>query len=78
MLHTNMRPSQFAAAHGFTPQTVYRVIKGEMRTEKVRQAISKATGIPVDAFWPDDDSLRADCSLVTTVTRQKWSLQAER
>ncbi len=53
MLRTGLRPREFAAKNGFTAQTVYRVIKGEMRTVKVRQAISKAVALPVDELWPD-------------------------
>lgn len=53
MFVTGGRPKTLAAANDINEQTMYRVIKGELRTKSVRQVISTAVNIPVGELWPE-------------------------
>jgi lambda repressor-like predicted transcriptional regulator len=46
-------PSALARELGVGPNTVSAVIKGRTRSQRIEQAISRITKIPLDRLWPD-------------------------
>ena len=69
MLCTGLRPYKFAELHGLNVQTLYKVIKGDLRTEIVRNIISEETNIPVNDLWQDENTKNTPTSGPdTTVT----------
>lgn len=52
MLATGKRPADIATENKIAISTIYRVIKGELKTQYVREFIADTIGKPVDEVFP--------------------------
>lgn len=53
MVRCGITNRQIAAQEGVRENYVYMVLAGERTGYRIRRAIAKAVGLPVEVLWPD-------------------------
>ena len=55
MIKADVKIVEIASHLGITPSAVHQVVSGNRSTLRIREAIAKAVGKPVDELWPSMD-----------------------